>query len=281
MAVKIIANELFRKALEILAPRIGIESGVLVNIEEVEKGGFDPDKISDRPIIFLCFRPESWLQYDNHTAAQYFYRSDCAYFALPGKLNELKSLYDRLVKGEKPENKAAILASNLSHKKNSVSTILHDLNHYPGEVGQKAVKRAEAEFGFVGSPAEIQKMLEAYREDFSSGAIKTLVGDKIISGVFCDVEGTLIIQEKINQPLVDELEKISKTKAVSIWTGGDVKEATRTLFSLHVEKWPVLSKYDFAGCMVETIFDDLPQNEFENNYDIYSADYRQIARSRP
>jgi hypothetical protein len=280
MAIKVIASELFQKVFKQVGPIFGIESGILVNIEEVEKGRFDPDETTDRPIIFFCFRPESLLRRQNHPAVQYFYRKDCAYFQLPGELVEMKILHDQLVDGKKPENKAAILVSNLNYKKNSISIILHDLKYYPGEVGQRAMKRAETEFDLVGSLDEVQKMLEEYRKDCSSGKIKNLAGEDIIPGIFCDVEGTLVYEGIVNQTIVDKLEKLSKTKAVSIWTGGETKEAEKMLYNLGVNKWPVLSKYDFAGCRVETIFDDLPKKKFEEDYDIHTSDYRKVKMGR-
>lgn len=76
------------------------------------------------------------------------------------------------------------------------------------------------------------------------------------SGVFVDVDGTLIIDGKLNTSLVEVLQQIREK--VTIFTGGLVDQKTRLLQSLgFTEKFlPVVSKDGYKGKLLEKVIDD-------------------------
>lgn len=81
-----------------------------------------------------------------------------------------------------------------------------------------------------------------------------------ITGVYCDVEGTLLIDEKINETVLTLLQKYeTEGKMITIWTDGDIAEIEPKLRTLGIT-YPIKSKFDHAGAIAEIAIDD--QDEF-------------------
>jgi hypothetical protein len=102
---------------------------------------------------------------------------------------------------------------------------------------------------------EIVKFLQSVSESRP----EVMKGQKI-SGVYCDVEGTLLIDEKINETVLMLLQKYeTEGKTITIWTDGDIAEIEPKLRTLGVT-YPIKSKFDHAGAIAEIAIDD--QDEF-------------------
>lgn len=128
----------------------------------------------------------------------------------------------------------------------------HDLGHtQPGTDAEKAVlERARAK-GLQGSDDELR---EAIR---SLSVPPTLVcrGQRF-AGVFCDAEGTLLVEGKPQTAVVAHLQTAQTAgRSVTVWTGGDPDALTQTLRT-HGLPWDVVRKADFAGAIVEEAIDD-------------------------
>ncbi|MFA6354202.1 MAG: HAD family hydrolase [Candidatus Paceibacterota bacterium] len=80
-------------------------------------------------------------------------------------------------------------------------------------------------------------------------------------GNFVDVDGTLIINGRINDPLLQRLQElVQKGEKVVIFTGGNPEQATSQLRRLGVPEnfFPVVSKSGFRGKILGQLFDDTP-----------------------
>jgi len=102
--------------------------------------------------------------------------------------------------------------------------------------------------------------------------------DKYLKGIYCDVDMTLIdpFSKVINEKLLSQLVILSQENEVVLWTGGDPNEAKKNLLELGISKFPVLSKYDFKGCIAEHVIDDASQEDFERGYKIKAQNYQEI-----
>ena len=82
--------------------------------------------------------------------------------------------------------------------------------------------------------------------------------ESFTEGIYVDVDGTLIQNNKLNQPLMDYL--MSTINNVTIFTNGDIKSKTEELRNLRVpEKFlPVKAKDQYRGKLLEKVFDDQP-----------------------
>ncbi len=260
------------RVMEILLPEDA--NVVFANVENFNDVKVDVE--AGTPVIFYGFDSEASLRLRGDPSAPWFYSKNAAYFQLPSLLPDMIVMYDKIIKGKKIENKAVILAARFGYKQNLVGRLLHDI--WPGKYGcEEGLNLAEKEFSIKGTIEQVREQLEKLRGK-DVGQAKEIVGDEMIPGVFCDVEGTLISVDrtKVNSDLVVVLGKEETDKPVTLWTGGDVKEIEKLLVSHGIKKYPVVSKDVFRGCKVEIVYDDLPKAEFKKQYNITAKKYIKI-----
>jgi hypothetical protein len=83
-----------------------------------------------------------------------------------------------------------------------------------------------------------------------------------LEGVFCDVEGTLLEGGNVNIETLELLEKYETDgKKITLWTDGDI-DSLRTTLQSHGVNYPLHSKSEYAGAVVEIAIDDLDQFAF-------------------
>lgn len=86
-------------------------------------------------------------------------------------------------------------------------------------------------------------------------------GGKIF-GLFCDIQGTLLVENKINKKVLSVLKKYERDgKKITIWTDGNPITYEKILYSMGV-MYPVKSKFDYSGGVVEIAIDDMDQYTF-------------------
>lgn len=158
------------------------------------------------------------------------------------------------------DNQALASYASSYFKQDQVRILLHDYKYRPQEVMQEA-----RNLGFEGNDDAIYQALQSYKP-------KRANQDSYFSGTFVDIEGTILVDGKLNMNLVKELEQ-HLTGPISFWTGGDINslanllygqleqlaknnEAARTLF----HRSPILPKDFFAGSEVERSYDDNPKS---------------------
>ena len=103
---------------------------------------------------------------------------------------------------------------------------------------------------------------------------------EIIKGIFCDVEGTLIKIENYQFKLDTELFKIllekSRKTNVTLWTGGGELYSIKELLESFGIPFPLVSKTDYSGKIVECAYDDLSEQELYGRYKIRAKKFIQI-----
>jgi hypothetical protein len=96
---------------------------------------------------------------------------------------------------------------------------------------------------------------------------KTVVREEVkkgefLPGVYCDVEGTLLVDGKINDKIMNLLQKFQQESLmINIWTDGNVNELGDILKNLGVE-YPIRNKIDYAGAVAEIVIDDMDEFSF-------------------
>jgi len=218
----------------------------------------------DKKVILYDIRPvqELWLEPDFKKIMS---NPNTRFVPIPINLREVLEKYLK----KDIANPALEATAYLGAEQNIVGRIRHDA-HYD-KAG--SAERARQALGMQGTDDEIMKMLENYKDGDSIG--RNNVSGNFFGGVFCDIEGTLKHGSAINEDLVKELDKYSRTKPVNIWTGGDIKEMISFLRQHKIE-YPILSKGWFNGASVEIAIDDLDESEFRNRYSIKSNVYKQV-----
>ena len=83
-----------------------------------------------------------------------------------------------------------------------------------------------------------------------------------LAGVFCDIDGTLLMNGKPNIEVLEMLKGYeAKGKAIMLWTLGNISETKATLSENGIS-YPLQNKLDFAGAVVEIAIDDEDRNSF-------------------
>lgn len=269
-------NSPIKGALERSLPIfLGDDADVFIaNVDQLDNV-FDEIK-QGKPVVFYGFSTEASLRLKGDKAVPYFYYKNTGYCQLPFNLVDVANVYKDICDGKRVENKAAILAAQVEVKNTLISVLLHDL--HPGKDSSKPLETAKKEFGLEGSVEEVCAGLEEIRKNQgNSSPVADIIGDEVLSGVFCDIEGTLVSSGGIvNESVLQMLEKEYGKRPVCLWTGGDTEKLQKKMYELGVKKYPVLSKYIFRNCSVETAIDDLPQEKFEAEYCIKSREYIEI-----
>jgi len=210
---------------------------------------------------------------------------------LPFKPNTLKKpkFIKVLAKSYKPEYKFAFCMSETQKElfisileielKNGEFDILHQsmsdekivelINAIAPEIGkEKAERYLSAICGTKNSNSStsMEKKISKAQEE--------------IKGVYVDVEGTLIYDDKtLNHDLVRQLEEYRKNgKIIKAFTGADPSTMEKILKQFKelegIITFPVLSKNDFKGKLLEVIIDDTPPEAQE----LRAATYIKISK---
>jgi hypothetical protein len=158
---------------------------------------------------------------------------------------------------------------------NEMSRLKHDMRHVRGggeryAGGRKKLIEDARRLGLSGTDDEIEEQIMSYQRDGTPPNFS-----ERLAGVYCDVEGTLLSGDKLNESLREELDAMSCEKPVTLWTGSGPWEKAVQLNRYDLE-WPILSKDWFRGCAAEFVLDDMTQEEFEKEYGIKAEAFRQV-----
>jgi hypothetical protein len=227
-------------------------------------------------VIFYGTECAEEVEFFGRPAAEMFCLKTTAYFQIPFKPIEMAAMYKKIAASKKPENLAVKLAASFKHM-TSPGTLLHDLPYK--NLTQKCLKLAEEIYGIKGSIEEVRIQLEKLRgkEVNQIAGVKNVAGDKVLPGLFCDIEGTLILGDKVNSDMLSILKK-TQDKPVTLWTGGNVEDVRKILNRHGINNFPLVSKDVFRGCKVEIVYDDLTKKEFCRQYDIKAKTYIKVGR---
>ena len=147
----------------------------------------------------------------------------------------------------------------------------HDLHH--PERRAEVIARGRTEAGLEGADDEVAEIIRSYVAPDSKGRF----AGQFLSGIFCDVEGTLLRDDDtVNQAVLANLERLEgEGREITLWTGGDLKKVRPRLHDVGIF-YTLVSKHDFRGAEVEVAIDDLSQADFEQEYGITAKQYLQM-----
>ena len=89
-----------------------------------------------------------------------------------------------------------------------------------------------------------------------------LMKDREISGVYCDIEGTLLVDGVLQEQVLDQLEAFeAQGLSITIWTLGSLEELEPLIQGAGI-RYPVKNKAHFSGAIAEIVIDDEPEEVF-------------------
>lgn len=235
------------------------------------------------PIILCSFMPDTYFAGNNEFSTKFhalLARKRVGFMRLPFTADELFAKYEELLNCEREEDLLAVeLEKNLSFRLQMgiiEHSIGHILNRGPDQISYDTSRIAEAitearKIGVTGTDEEVLKQIK----DFKREPKKRVFAGKFFPGIFCDVQGTLIINNKINQGMLQTLHNLSSKKPITLWTGGNLEEIRRAL-SINGIFWKLVSKDDLAGAIVEIAYDDEDYSVFWDKYQIEVGEYIRV-----
>lgn len=89
-----------------------------------------------------------------------------------------------------------------------------------------------------------------------------LMKDREISGVYCDIEGTLLVDGILQEQVLDQLEAFeAQGLSITIWTLGSLEELEPLIQGAGI-RYPVKNKAHFSGAIAEIVIDDEAEEVF-------------------
>lgn len=231
------------------------------------------------PIIFCSFMPESYFlkdEYCNRFHALMAKKRTC-FMRLPFTPEELVVKYKELLGDNKEVDTLAIEINRVETFENEMGRILHSAqSHFNNDSSYAKERIAQAvseakKIGATGTDEEIALQIKNFKRQPKNSMF---VG-KYFPGIFCDIEGTLIVDGKVNISMLSTLQDRALSKPITLWTGGDTKEIQKILLENNIT-WKLVSKTDFAGAEVEIAYDDEEFWVFAKNYGIKVREFIQL-----
>jgi hypothetical protein len=225
-----------------------------------------------KPLLVTSFWPEAHHAKDPRWHAVMAY-PNVKFVRLPFALSDIgKFLQDKTE--ERPFDKLAIRLLDISKDVQEIGILAHDLNYaLRGEKGGMETWEGRAREVF-GQEMTLEEIIERVSNNNSESVEQPLEGEEFPDLCF-DIEGTLIQNGEINKDLLQKMIEESKTRPITIWTGGDIKQYEPILRKAGV-KYKIASKHWFKGATVSESFDDEPKEEFERKYGANVKKYNQI-----
>lgn len=277
--LKVVAEEGVIKAWveTIFAPLVPVCKDLIVVIADQlnEELIAEIGEIKERPMLICSIAMDRQLAEWNFLGKLLAEEGVC-YATLPFRISEAISLANEVWQGRPAQKTPEILAYVAEAKRNRIEALLRDM--HPGKSAyavEQAVRNAEKDFGFTGSADEVRMQLEALRDSMKESAISSVSNGGVIPGVFCDVDGTLLMGDELISGSLERLQKIAGKRMIMLWTGGDLEKAKQRLMAVGIG-YALMAKYDFAGCTVEVAIDDAPAAEIERVYGIKAEEFIRV-----
>jgi len=226
----------------------------------------------ETPTIIYGFDSEKTIRRRELRIGMFLSRPRTVYLHLPYEKETLNDILEKLGRKDVFINAAAEKSLALSEQAKKIGYLKHLIDHPTLDRIEKACREAREELGWIGTDEEIMEQIRAFKR---GGIMNKEFSGKVIPGVFCDIQGTLMDYDAQEIQLeVLTMLKVYETegKTISLWSGGEIDEFRKRLAKLEIS-WPLLSKCDFEGCVVEIAIDDKPAREIEKEYGIRAEQF--------
>lgn len=218
---------------------------------------------SGRPILIQTFLDldRGTLVLDDRYHALRGYQN-VGFIRLPFALEEFVVGIQRISVHTRPADPLAIALLGVKDPEEALAVLKHDLGHAersgdPAKIAEILVRARKA--GLIDDDETTLKLIRMA----TTTTLQPFAGQQF-PDVFCDIEGTLLVDGQLNDQIVAYLREQAKVRPITLWTGGDVKAYRQQLSKLL--PWKVASKWLFSGAKVETVIDDQSQDWLEETY---------------
>lgn len=232
------------------------------------------------PMIICSFLPENFFLRDPYLSKKLFAilaKKKSSFLKLPFEPEDLYKKYIEILNQDREEDSLALDIGRIQAYNDVMGSIQHrigryfrDDSDYAKALIAKAVAEARSKLNLAGSDEEIASQIRYFKHKGGDA----LFAGKFFPGVFCDIEGTLLINGEVNSRMLEKLQEFSETKPITLWTGNTVgiDEIRKILVSKGIH-WKLVPKIEFRGAEVEMAFDD---EEFDLFFEKYGIKVREF-----
>jgi len=270
-------------------PQIGILDGMtLVLVENTANGAYmqhctgvdialdlvrkDPNK----KILLSSWLPIEFLKKQKPEVDILLKRETVRFIRPPYTIDEIISIW------EKPSAVEVSLEGISKYNQRQIGIILHGMRvadpKQPQNNGEQAMVHdaiAETKKLFPSLVAASDDEVLDFLFEASNGRPLVRQGEKL-DGVFCDIDGTLIVNGNINEKTLSVLKQYeAEGKQITLWTDGN-KETTSVLLANLGVSYPLMAKMDYAGAEVEIALDDFDEFAFNARTKITARTFIQV-----
>lgn len=152
--------------------------------------------------------------------------------------------------------------------KKYLSQIFHDIKYVPNWQSPEAYGNTKflsimekVKDYFPGFAASDPAVIVEFLKSVSDSREEVMKGVKL-PGVYCDVEGTILVEGQLNKLVISKLQEYEQQgKTITLWSDGDIEELKLKLESIGIT-YHLKSKFDHAGAIAEIVIDDQDEYTF-------------------
>ena len=256
-----------KKLLIVLADRKLSQSECRTNLNGVTDALAHAESDAQQQVLLLSILPLEYVLEKKEDFALFLQLPNTFFGRIPLTQITLEKEVDADVIKMGVIKSLAGLLRTLNHTTEKYLNADEDTIH--GILAQRSVevKRAQAHFselqGLTGKEfiTELKKLCTIL-------PIQQVMPGKEISGVYCDIEGTLLVGGSINGLVSRLLQSYEKEGLpITIWTLGNVSEFEPIIRSAGIQ-YPVRSKMDYSGAIAEIVIDNDSEETFRTKTQI-------------
>ena len=250
-----------KKLLIVLADRKLSQSECRTNLNGVTDALAHAESDAQQQVLLLSILPLEYVLEKKEDFALFLQLPNTFFGRIPLTQITLEKEVDADVIKMGVIKSLAGLLRTLNHTTEKYLNADEDTIH--GILAQRSVevKRAQAHFselqGLTGKEfiTELKKLCTIL-------PIQQAMPGKEISGVYCDIEGTLLIDGAIQEAILQQLHDFAaQGSQITIWTLGNVSEFEPIIRNAGIQ-YPVRSKMDYSGAIAEIVIDNDSEETF-------------------
>ncbi|OGY85137.1 MAG: hypothetical protein A3F54_04400 [Candidatus Kerfeldbacteria bacterium RIFCSPHIGHO2_12_FULL_48_17] len=234
-----------------------------------------------RPVILFSFLDEVYLTQTQPRFAALMGKKNVGFVRAPFLNQKVREMYDFFKAGLKVDDLLPQKLFELHRRDAEVARLKHGLSHAQKNSGQEMLQwlaQARAA-GFMGTDHEVIADVEAWRRKDSG-----LFEGQVFQGVFVDWQGTLVQYQEAAPVLYSDIVSMACAEAgalggrtIYICTGAaDVAQVFKQSRELGLS-WPVVSKNDVNGAILEVLFDNETPTKITYLYGITAQKFIQVS----
>jgi hypothetical protein len=226
-------------------------------------------------VILLGLEPEHFLRRESPDFVGLMAKANVD-FADIISLEGILPKYQDIVFGNKREDKTALAIYDFQRKQQAIAILKHIIRNVEDDSRRNQWLIDARKLGIGGTDEEVISYVRAWKPE-TAGEFQ----GKYLEGIFVDAYQTLFDDNwQIVESVKEKVTILAKNGPAEIFVISDSEETElKTRLANNQINWPLLSKYNLRGAILEMVIDNLSQEEFEATYQIKADAFVNVSES--